>query len=216
VSRRPTDRDGADGEGQYTLARRPLLLGAGAVGAALALGACSSPPPSPYSGEVRFYALAAALENQAVWFYRTALSNASSGGKLGKLPTAFTSFAQTAIAHHTDHAGTWNAMLRKAKKPPISGTPLTLQPSVSSALGSATTLAQVATYASQLENQVAQTLAGALGSGTITGASAISTAASIAPVEAMHATVLQFIAGKYPVPDDFVGTNAVLTSELTA
>jgi hypothetical protein len=205
-----------DDQGPYSLARRPLLLGAAAVGAALALDACSSPPPSPYSGQLRFVALAAALENQAVWFYRTALSNASAGGKLGRLPTAFTAFAQTAIAQHSDHAGAWNAMLRKAGKPALSGTPLTLQPSVSAALGSATTLAQVAAYGAQLENQAAQTFAAALCSGTITSATAISTAASIAPVEAMHAAVLQFIAGTYPAPDDFIGTNAVLTSELTA
>lgn len=210
----PPGRGGEENQGHYAVARRPLLLGAAAVGAALALDACSGSPPSPYSGQLRFVALAAALENQAVWFYRTALSNASSG-KLGKLPTAFTAFAHTAIAHHSAHAGTWNSMLRKAGKPAISGTPLTLQPSVSGALGSATTLAQVAAQGVQLENQVAQTLAAALGSGAITNASAISTAAGIAPVEAMHAAALQFIAGTYPSPDDFIGTNAVLTSELT-
>jgi hypothetical protein len=214
VSRPPTDRDRGD-QGPYTLARRPLLLGAAAAGAALALDACSSPPPSPYSGQLRFVALAAALENQAVWFYRTAQSNAAAG-KLGELPAAFTAFVQTAIAHHSDHAGAWNAMLRRAHKPTVSGTPLTLQPSVSAELGSATTLEQVGTYAIQLENQAAQTFAAALCSGTITGAAQISMAASIAPVEAMHAAVLQFLIGKYPAPDDFVGTNAVLTSELTA
>ena len=35
----------------------------------------------------------------------------------------------------------------------------------------------------------------------------IETAATIAPVEAMHAAILNFVLGQYPVPDDFLPTD---------
>jgi hypothetical protein len=42
----------------------------------------------------------------------------------------------------------------------------------------------------------------------------IATAASIAPVEAMHAAILQFVLGQYPVPDDFLGTSKAASPSL--
>lgn len=42
--------------------------------------------------------------------------------------------------------------------------------------------------------------------GHVSSAGGIATAAYIAPVEAMHAAVLDFVLGNYPVPDTFLGT----------
>jgi hypothetical protein len=203
------------------LARRRFLLGIGGVGAGLALAACGTSTPSPsgsptssaatpastYTGDLKVVALATALENQAIAAYTTALT-AAKAGKLGSVPPAVGQFAMTAMsqhADHADHAKAWNAVLTSAHKPPITGIPLSGQPAVQKALNSVTTVGDVATLALQLENQAAQTYLFAEANVTSTGG--ISTAATIAPVEAMHAAILTFVLGQYPVPDNFIATN---------
>jgi hypothetical protein len=92
--------------------------------------------------------------------------------------------------------------------------PLSNQPATLKALSAATTVGAVAALALDLENQAAQTYLFA--AGAVTSSGGISTAASIAPVEAMHAAILQFVLGEYPVPDPFLGTSkAASTSLLT-
>ncbi|HEX5404179.1 MAG TPA: ferritin-like domain-containing protein [Pseudonocardiaceae bacterium] len=212
-----------------SLARRRFLLGAGAAGAALALAACGSgttsgsapistakssgAPGSKYTGDFKVVALATALENQAIAAYTAALA-AATAGKLGAVPPAVGTFAKTAMAQHADHAKAWNAVLSSAGKPTISGVPLSGQPAVAQALGSVKTVGDVAKLALQLENQAAQTYLFA--AFNVTSPGGIATAASIAPVEAMHAAVLQFVLGQYPVPDNFLATDmAANPSQLT-
>jgi Ferritin-like domain len=214
-----------------SLARRRFLLGAGAAGVALTLAACggggsttsgsapaatggsSAAPGSKYTGDFKVVALATALENQAIAAYTAALS-AAAAGKLGAVPPAVGTFAKTAMAQHADHAKAWNAVLSSAGKPTISGVPLSGQPAVQQALGSVKTVGDVAKLALQLENQAAQTYLFA--EFNVASPGGISTAASIAPVEAMHAAVLRFVLGQYPVPDDFLATDmAANPSQLT-
>jgi hypothetical protein len=215
--------------------RRRFLVGLGGVGAGLALAACSSSSSSPstgassmsaaagtpmsgttpsvYTGDLKVVALATALENQAVAAYTAALA-AASAGKLGTVPPAVGTFAQTAMGQHADHAKAWNGVLQAANVPTITNIPLSTQPEVLSALGAVTTVSGVAILALELENQAAQTYLFA--AGNVTSAGGIATAASIAPVEAMHAAILQFVVGQYPVPDTFLGTSkAASTSTLT-
>jgi hypothetical protein len=214
------------------LARRRFLLGIGAAGAALTLAACGSgtssgsagvstsagaPSPSAsgskYTGDFKVVALATALENQAIGAYTAALS-AASAGKLGAVPAAVGTFAKTAMAQHADHAKAWNAVLSSAGKPTISNVPLFGQPAVEKALGSVKDVGGVAKLALQLENQAAQTYLFA--EFNVTSPGGISTAASIAPVEAMHASILQFVLGEYPVPDNFLPTDmAASPTQLT-
>jgi hypothetical protein len=215
------------------LGRRGFLLGIGGVGAGLALAACSSSSSpaaagsssttgspaassmaaSVYTGDLKVVALATALENQAVAAYAAALS-AAGAGKLGSVPPAVGTFAQTAMSQHTDHAKAWNAVLQSANVPAITGVPLSTQPQVLAALGAVTTVGGVANLALGLENQAAQTYLFA--AGNVSSAGGIATAASIAPVEAMHAAILQFVLGEYPVPDTFLGTSmAANVSTLT-
>ena len=81
-------------------------------------------------------------------------------------------------------------------------------------LGSAKSVGDVAKLALGLENQAAQTYLFA--EFNVASPGGISTAASIAPVEAMHAAILQFVLGQYPVPDSFLGTTmAASPSQLT-
>jgi hypothetical protein len=213
--------------------RRGFLLGAGGVAAAMALAACSSSSTknavaapadsmsgspsgsasSMYTGDLQVVALATALENQAVGAYAAALA-AAKAGKLGTVPPAVATFATTAMAQHADHAKAWNAVLTGAGKPAISNVPLSNQPATLKALGAATSAGAVAQLALDLENQAAQTYLFA--TYNVSSAGGIATAASIAPVEAMHAAILNFFLGQYPVPDDFLPTDkAASTSLLT-
>lgn len=213
------DRDGDSG----VTGRRRFLLGAGGLAAGLALAACSSsdkntsagsakgaggaPSASAsgtYTGDLKVVALATALENQAVGAYKATLA-AAKAGKLGTVPPAVATFVTTAMAQHTDHAKAWNAVLTGAGKPAITGVPLSNQPATLAALGRATSVGAVAQLALQLEDQAAQTYLFA--TYRVTSPAGIATAASIAPVEAMHAAILTFVLGRYPVPDDFLPTD---------
>ncbi|GAA2088241.1 hypothetical protein GCM10009759_10240 [Kitasatospora saccharophila] len=202
--------------------RRRFLLGAGGAAAALALAACSSgksgnsPAPNAssaaasgsasgqYTGDLKVVALATALENQAVGAYRAAL-DAAKAGKLGTVPPAVATFITTAMGQHADHAAAWNGVLTGAGKPAITGVPLSNQPATLEALGKATTVGDVAKLALQLEDQAAQTYLFA--TYHVTSPGGIATAATIAPVEAMHAAILTYVLGQYPVPDDFLPTD---------
>ncbi|MEU3460360.1 ferritin-like domain-containing protein [Streptomyces sp. NPDC006733] len=209
------------------LARRRFLLGAGGAAAALALAACSSSsdkksdastsPSGPasgggqYTGDLKVVALATALENQAVGAYQATLT-AAKAGKLGTVPPAVATFVTTAMAQHADHAKAWNAVLTGAGKPAITNVPLSNQADVTAALGKATDVGAVAKLALQLEDQAAQTYLFA--TYNVTSPAGISTAATIAPVEAMHAAILHYVLGEYPVPDDFLPVDKAASTTL--
>ncbi|MFD7316336.1 ferritin-like domain-containing protein [Streptomyces sp. NPDC059883] len=220
----PAGETGARGPG-----RRGFLLGAGGAGATLLLAACSGEKDvssrSPvdqasvvahrvtYPGDLRTAALAVALENQAVGVYTSAL-DAVRAGRLGTVPHALTSFLTRAKAQHTDHARAWNAVLTRAGKPALTDVPLSDQKEITATLAGATSAADAATLALQLEEQAAQTYL--MATYSVHRTSEIDTAAAIAPVEAMHASILRFILGQYPVPDAFLPVDrAARTSLLT-
>lgn len=204
--------------------RRRFLLGAGGVAAAFALAACSSSDKNTsasstkgaggvsssasssgtYTGDLKVVALAVALENQAVGAYQAALT-AAKAGKLGTVPPAVATFMTTAMAQHADHAKAWNAVLTGAGKPAITNVPLSNQAATTSALGKATNVSDVAKLALQLEDQAAQTYLFA--TYNVTSPAGIETAATIAPVEAMHAAILHYVLGQYPAPDAFLPTD---------
>ncbi|MFJ9157988.1 ferritin-like domain-containing protein [Streptomyces griseoviridis] len=198
--------------------RRTFLLGATGVGAAFALAACSGGANSAsapadidvagdvaskagYSGDLRLVALSVALENQAVGAYKATLA-AAKAGRLGTVPPAVSTFVSTAMAQHADHAETWNSVLTGAGKPAVTDVPLSNQKEVAAALGRATSVSDAAELALTLEDQAAQTYLYAMIH--VRSASGIETAATIAPVEAMHAAILRFVLGRYPVPDAFL------------
>ncbi len=207
---------GPIGHASEPASRRALILGAGGAGLGLALSACtgsSHSAGSAYPGEFRMVALAAALENQAVSFYRALLA-AARAGKLGAPSPALTSLAQACVTQHAEHAESWNAVLRSGHKPVISGIPLVTHASVMTALRSASTAGAAVALAYRLESQAALTYVSA--AGLLTSADGIAAAASIAPVEAMHAATLRFIGGEDPVPASFAGAGAASLKDLTA
>lgn len=217
------------------LDRRRFLRGVGVVGlSAFAVAACgsgdgtSSGKPSSgasaagqaapaatgsYTGDLLVVALAVALENQAVGAYQAAVQ-AAGAGKLGTVPPAVANFATTAMAQHADHAKVWNNVLTQAGKPPVTGVPLKSQAAVADALGKVTDIPGVARLALQLEDQAAQTYLFA--EFNVAAPAGIETAATIAPVEAMHAATLHYLLGEYPVPADFLPVDkAAKTDDLT-
>ncbi|MET9529952.1 ferritin-like domain-containing protein [Streptomyces sp. NPDC006649] len=222
-------------EERVHVARRRFLAGAGASAAMLALAACggksdtsptggsasgspstgasasSSGGAGKYTGDLKVVALAVALENQAVAAYQAALK-AANAGKLGKVPPAVATFIQTAMAQHKDHANAWNGVLSSAGKPKITGVPLSSQPAVTKALGQVKDVTGVAKLALQLEDQATETYVFA--TFNVKSMGGVNTAATIAPVEAMHAAILHYVLGQYPVPDAFIGTKKAASPSL--
>jgi hypothetical protein len=203
------------GRTSLPLDRRAFILAAGGAGALVALTACggsSRPDPaSPYTGDYRSIALAAALENQLLAVYQGVLA-AARGGTLDAPAPAFTSLVHACLSQHAQHAQAWNAILRRANRPAVNGVPLAGHASVMRKLSSASTMDDAATLALGLESQAAQTYVAAAGSLTIPAG--VAAAASIAPVEGMHAAMLAFMAGDYPSPVTS-GVAAVRASDLT-
>ncbi|ONH29513.1 ferritin-like domain-containing protein [Pseudofrankia asymbiotica] len=209
--------------------RRGVLLGGLAAAGAGLIAACggsggggnpaaaSGTPTraaSPYTGDLKVVALAAALENLAVAAYTMALAKATAGD-YGTVPDSVGEFATVARSQHAEHAKAWNGVLSGARLPTITGTPLTIAASEVAKLKATKSVPELAAYALGLENAAAQTYLYAMAN--VSDGGGIATAATIAPVEAMHAAVLAFIAGDYPVPEAFLDTSsAVGPAALTA
>jgi hypothetical protein len=202
--------------------RRSFTRCVAGVGIGLALGACSDsgsrPQPrsaSPYSGDLRTAALAAALENQAVSAYQN-VQLALHAGKFGPAIPALAAFVQSALDHHTQHAATWNAILRDARKPLVAGVPLSGRAQLMHTITAASNTDEIVAAVQRLETQLAQTHAAAAGS-TAGAGPALSAAATIAPVEAMHASALGYLLGGRSGVDSLLGpADVVSTTDLTA
>jgi hypothetical protein len=213
--------------------RRTFLMGAGALvaGGGL-LAACSSssspsassrpksttrtsaPYPANLTGDLKVAALAASLENLAVFAYKAGIQ-AATAGKLGTVPPAVVTFAETALSQHQQHAAAWNALLTGAGHQAVTETDPALTPTVRADFAKVTNVVGLAKLALTLENVAAQTYQ--VAATTVESPHAISTAATIQPVEMQHAAILYFVLGQYPVPNAFDPTSdARPTSDLDA
>ena len=126
------------GGGVRSTSRRTFLLGAGAAaagGAAMlvvggtpahgrrgdAFGCRRSTrraaafPPAGLTGDLAVAAVAASLENLAVFAYAAGLS-AATAGKLGAVPPAVATFATTVKGQHQQHADAWNGVLKSQRQ----------------------------------------------------------------------------------------------------
>jgi hypothetical protein len=156
------------------------------------------------SGDLQVVAMAASLENTAIATYMAGIK-AATAGKLGAVPPAVVTFAQTAMSQHQDHQKAWNAVLTSAGKQPVTAVDPVIQPAVSSALGKVKNVTGLAELALLLEDTAGQTYQNGLS--VIKSTAGIKTAASIQPVEFQHAAILNFMLGKYPVPNAFTGVS---------
>lgn len=194
--------------------RRKFLLGMGATiagGAVLAACGTSSSSSSsavaptttiPTSLEVdlKVAALSASLENLGVYAYTAGIS-AATAGKLGAVPPAVVSFAQTAMAQHKEHAAAWNSILVSANRPRVVSTDASLTPTVNAMFAKVTDASGLAALALEIEGIAAATYLSGLS--VVSSAKAISTAAAIQPVEMQHIAILNYVLGQYPVPTAF-------------
>jgi hypothetical protein len=202
--------------------RRSFLIGAGAVagGAALVtVGGSLAPalagaaqrdtrslrslssanaaafPPAGLTGDLAVAAVAASLENLAVFAYSAGLS-AATAGKLGAVPPAVATFATTVKGQHTQHAAAWNAVLKSNHKAAITVTNPTLTPVVQADFGKVTDIAGLANLALTLETIAAETYQ--VETAKLKSKAAIGLSASIMPVEMQHIAILYYVLGEYP------------------
>jgi len=156
------------------------------------------------SGDLQVVAMAAGLENSGIATYMAAIKAATTG-KLGPVPLAVVTFAETALAQHQDHQKAWNAVLTAAGKKPVTAVDPVIQPTINAAMAKVTSVTALANLALLVENTAGETYQNGLS--VIKSAAGIKTAASIQPVEFQHAAILYYVLGKYPVPNAFTGVS---------
>lgn len=212
-------RESVRSAGTRSTSRRTFLVGAGgavaglgvlaAVGSAPGVAAAASSsgtstsPEAGLTGTLRVAALAASLENLAVYTYGAALT-AANAGKLGAVPPAVATFATTVKKQHTQHAAAWNSLLTSAGKKKVTATDPTLTPKVQTMFSKVTDVTGVAELAVMLENAAAQTYQ--VEAAKLKSTKAVSVAATIQPVEMQHAAILYYVLGKYPGAQNSSGT----------
>jgi len=204
-------KDASQGVSRKTSSRRTFILGAAGIGAGgVLLAACGSSskttapttgspsataPSGALTGDLAVAATAASLENLGVYAYKAGLA-AATAGKLGKVPPAVGTFAQTAMMQHQAHAAAWNAALTGAGKAAVTATDPALTPTVNQKFGQVTNATQLAQLALLIENIAAQTYQNAIPA--LSASSSVAVAATIHPVEMQHAAILYYVLGQYP------------------
>jgi len=205
--------------------RRKFLVGAGAAaagGAMMVIGGAparagaatrtltparsleaASFPPSGLKGDLAVAAVAASLENLAVFAYNAGLT-AATAGKLGAVPPAVATFATTVKGQHQQHADAWNAVLRSNGKEAVTITNPKLTPTVQSDFAKVTDITGLAQLALTLETIAAQTYQAE--TSMLKSTSAIGLSSSIQPVEMQHIAILYYVLGMYPGSQTAGGT----------
>jgi Ferritin-like domain len=204
--------------------RRTFLMGAGAAvagGAALMTVGAAAPslagaatrrdatlqaatfPPSGLSGDLAVAAVAASLENLAVFAYSAGLA-AATAGKLGAVPPAVATFATTVKGQHTQHAAAWNGVLKSNGKAPVTVTNPTLTPVVQADFAKVSDIAGLAMLALTLETIAAETYQ--VETSKLESKAAIGLSSSIQPVEMQHIAILYYVLGMYPGAQTSSGT----------
>jgi hypothetical protein len=160
-------------------------------------------PPAGLKGDLAVAAVAASLENLAVFAYTSGLS-AATAGKLGTVPPAVATFATTVKGQHQQHAAAWNAVLKSHGKAPVTVTNPTLTPTVQSDFAKVTDITGLAQLALTLETIAAQTYQ--VETAKLQSTAAIQLSSSIQPVEMQHIAVLYYVLGMYPGAQTSSGT----------
>ncbi|HEX3604428.1 MAG TPA: ferritin-like domain-containing protein [Candidatus Dormibacteraeota bacterium] len=199
--------------------RRTLLRGglaaAGTLGGGAVLAACggSNPPSgsvntssstSAENIDLTVARLAASLEVLAVNTYQSVL-DAAGRGSLGTVPPAVATFVTTARMQHADHASAWNSALTGAGLAAQTAPDPHYNKEVQGRLPIVKTVTDAAELALTLETVALETYTATLG--LVADRRHRLVALTIAPVEAQHVAILNYLLGRYPVPDGFIRTD---------
>jgi Ferritin-like domain len=182
----------------------PALAGAAARNGVTTAGASRASvfPPATLKGDLAVAAVAASLENLAVFAYTAGLS-AATAGKLGSVPAAVGVFATTAKQQHTEHAAAWNAVLKSNGKARVTVTNPSLTPTVQADFAKVKNVAGLANLALMLEIIAAETYQAE--TSKLMSKEAIGLSASIQPVEMQHVAILYYVLGEYPGAQNAAG-----------
>ncbi len=194
----------------------PSLAGATARGRGAGARGAERPaafPPAGLSGDIAVAAVAASLENLAVFAY-TAGIGAATAGKLGSVPPAVVTFATTARSQHTEHAAAWNAVLRDHHRARVTEVNPTLAPVVKSDFASVHDVVGLAKLALTLETIAAETYQAQIS--RLVSPAAVALAASIEPVEMQHVAILYYVLGEYPGAQNAAGVPLAFSSTAKA
>ncbi len=160
-------------------------------------------PPANLKGDLAVAAVAASLENLAVFAYTAGLT-AATAGKLGPVPPAVAQFATTVKGQHTQHAAAWNGVLAGAGKKKVTVTYPPLTPTIQADFAKVTNITGLAQLALTLETVAAQTYQAE--TSMLKSSAAIGLSSSIQPVEMQHIAILYYVLGEYPGAQTSSGT----------
>ncbi len=187
----------------------PALAGAATRGDRTQRGLGASFPPAGLKGDLAVAAVAASLENLAVFAYTAGLT-AATAGKLGAVPPAVATFATTAKSQHTQHAGAWNGVLQANHKSAVTIVNPTLAPTVQADFAKVKDITGLANLALTLETIAAETYQAE--TSMLKSKAAIGLSSSIQPVEMQHIAILYYVLGMYPGAQTSSGTPLAFSS----
>jgi Ferritin-like domain len=203
----------AGGAAVMLVASTPGLAGAATRAESRLHLADATFPPAGLKGDLAVAAVAASLENLAVFAYKSGLA-AATAGKLGTVPPAIGTFATTALSHHTQHAAAWNAVLHQSGKAQVTVTNPSLTPTVQANFAKVTDIAGLAALALSLESAAAATYQ--VETSMLKSTAAIGLSASIEPVEMQHIAILYYVMGMYPGSQSAAGSPLAFSSTSAA
>jgi len=193
----------AGGAAMMVVGSTPSLAGASTRAVSPFHAASAAFPPAGLKGDLAVAAVAASLENLAVFAYSAGLA-AATAGKLGAVPPAVATFATTVKGQHTQHAAAWNGVLKSNGKAKVSVTNPTLTPVVQADFAKVIDIPGLAKLAITLETIAAQTYQAE--TSMLKSPAAIGLSSSIQPVEMQHIAILYYVLGEYPGAQTSSGT----------
>ncbi len=153
------------------------------------------------SGDMAVATLAAGLEKMAIDLYEAA-ETATGGGQLGAVPLAVAGYLSTAKSHHTAHLAEWNSALEAGGLAPVTAADAGLEPTLAKMLADAKDLNGAVGLIAVVEEILADTYLRSIL--TLADKDAITTAGQILIVDQQHRAILNYLLGRYPVPEPFM------------
>jgi hypothetical protein len=151
-------------------------------------------------GDLAVARLAGGLEKMAIDLYDAAEA-ATGADKLGAVPLAVAGYLSTAKSHHSEHLAEWNKALEAGGLPAVTAADAGLEPTLAKMLVEAKDVNGAVGLIAVLEEILADTYLRSIL--TLKDKDAITTAGRILIVDQQHRAILNYLLGRYPVPEPF-------------